>query len=163
MNKYFNVNNEKEELINLLMNFVPSSKKKAVKPLPKVEEIKVEAEKVPNSTKDRHSRDSKSGSKQVENIEIVPERKKNISENYPKKPRDEIKTEFHTIDKSNFTTIQNSNKYEHQYASLDDGQPSNSRNNNAFGSTEKQNYVSVKAQRQEKIDSIKNRRTGSTD
>ena len=30
-NKYFHINNEKQELINLLMNFVPSSKKKPSK------------------------------------------------------------------------------------------------------------------------------------
>lgn len=38
-NKYFHVNNEKQELINLLMNFVPSSKKKPVK---NKEEVKKE-------------------------------------------------------------------------------------------------------------------------
>lgn len=121
--------------------------------------LKIQIIEVISSTKNTQN-DNKN--KQVDNIEIIQSRKRNESDKHSKIHHKEIKTEINTIDKSNFTTIQNSNKVEAKYSGLDNVKADNSRNNGTFMSTDK-NYVSVKAQRQEKIDNIKNRRTGSTD
>ena len=169
VNKYFNVNNEKQELMNLLMNFEPSSKKKKTqRPKPAIE-AKRESSQANESSKQNHRSQEKPSSKQiqkhrqVENIEIVPNKHRSDSQKRPKKPREKIKTELQTIDKTHFNTIQHSNKYDqHQYSSLEDAQVPNSRNTGNFNSTEKQNFVSVKQKRQENIENVKNRRTGST-
>jgi hypothetical protein len=131
-NQYFSVNNEKQELINLLQDFVSSTKRKpkkqAIEDKPAEEKHAIQESLIEKHMKEQHEKN-----KRANDIEIVPNRARNESEKRTKKPKDEIKTELQTIDKSNFTTIQNSNKYSKpQYASLDDSQPQNSRNNNTF-------------------------------
>jgi serine/threonine protein kinase len=165
-NKYFNVNNEKQELINLLMNFVPSSKKKSTRAIADDRQTQNfnAIKRAATESNDKYpSGKPIASNKMVDNIEIIPNKHRSDSQKRSKKPREEIKTELQDIDKTHLNTIQHSNKYEHQYNSLEDASVPNSRNAGNFNSTEKQNFVSVKAQRQEKIDSIKNRRTGSTD
>lgn len=147
INKYFEISNEKQELIDLLMSFEPSSKKKNQ---PKVaqgmkEELKAKKE----TAKEKLMREFKNENKKVENIEIIPG------------SRSQDRTS--KGGKSNFQTIEPPMVQKPEFKTIDYTNPDNSRNNTTLSNIDQNGIMSLKHKKQKEINYIKNRRTGSTD
>lgn len=127
VNKYFEISNEKQELIDLLMNYEPSSKKKK-QTEQKVKEIK-------DTPKRETSKDKfKVQNKRVDNIEIVSKSKS--QERKMKNIKDEISVGNKTIDYSIVSTMKNRDEYKPEFQTVDYNQIENSRNNATFSNAE---------------------------
>ena len=147
-NKYYEVCNEKQELIDLLMNYEPT-KKKREKPKPKVIEI-------PQKTNQENSKENKEKpSTRVNNIEILPKAK---SSQRRVKKKQEVSMEYKTInhnDISNFKGINESDFQTVDYSTVNTRNASNLQNGT--------NTIASSKGRTKNITYIKSRRTGSTD
>ena len=165
INKYFNVSNEKQELINILMSFQPSNKKNAQKDSKSakepIEDCKVKREVCKEDLIKDLAQDIEP-SKKVDNIEIVNvnERQKNNIQS-----KTDYKHEKSTIDNSsNLSTLaRDKKKINQEFKTVDYEKKDNSRNLTAFGADENDKMHSLKQNAQNHINYIKNRRTGSTD
>lgn len=154
INKYFEISNEKQDLIDLLMNYEPSSKKKK-QTEQKVKEIK-------DAPKRETSKDKfKDQNKRVDNIEIVSKSKS--QERKMKNIKDEISIGNKTIDYSIVSTMKNKDEYKPEFQTVDYDQIENSRNIDTFSNIENHALTTLKNKKQKEINYIKNRRTGSTD
>lgn len=161
INKYFEISNEKQELIDLLMNFEPSSKKKNKESktieLPKEKskpKREIENEKLINEFNTQN--------KKVENIEIVPKSKS--QERKLKKPiKGEIDIGYSTIDPTSHLTTMKGDHPKPEFQTVDYTKSSNSRNNTTLTNADPNNALSIQPVSNDEISSIKNRRTGSTD
>jgi hypothetical protein len=154
INKYFEISNEKQDLIDLLMNYEPSSQKK------KSSEQKVkEIMDVPKreTSKDKY----KEQNKRVDNIEIVTKSKS--QERKVKNVRDEISIGSKTVDYTNVSTMKNHNDYKPEFQTVDYDQIDNSRNKATLSNADNYALMSLKYKKEKEIHYIKNRRTGSTD
>ena len=164
VNKYFEISNEKQELIDLLMNFEPSSKKKAASEGKTPKLFKEEEKAKRETSKEKLVKESQQQNKRVENIEIVPKSKS--QDRKPKKNlKDGFKLEYNTIDN---TSNINSMKHEKvkpgpEFQTVDYEKTDNSRNNTTFTDADTSVMMSLKHKTQKEINHIKNRRTGSTD
>ena len=82
-NKYFKITSEKQELYNLLMNFVPSSKKNSKEKEKDKNEIEIKeqnskdkANTKKETSKEKYIKKNTMEAKKVDNIEIIPIRQK---------------------------------------------------------------------------------------
>ena len=165
INKYFNVSNEKQELINILMSFQPSNKKNAQKDSKSakepIEDSKIKREVCKEDLVKDLAKDTEL-SKKVDNIEIINanERQKNNIQS-----KTDYKHEKSTIDNSsNLSTLaRDKKKINQEFKTVDYEKKDNSRNLTAFGADENDKMHSLKQNTQNHINYIKNRRTGSTD
>jgi hypothetical protein len=154
INKYFEISNEKQDLIDLLMNYEPSSQKK------KSSEQKVKE--IMDVPKRETSKDIfKEQNKRVDNIEIVTKSKS--QERKMKNIKDEISIGSKTVDYTNVSTMKNNTDYKPEFQTVDYDQIDNSRNKATLSNADNYALMSHKYKKEKEIHYIKNRRTGSTD
>jgi len=162
-NKYFEVSNEKQELIDLLMNYESSSKKSKIKKAKITENFKDDNQPKKEFSKNKMIKEFMNKNRQVENIEIVSNSKS--QERKSNKHMDNgMSIEYNTIDYcSNITSIKNEKKKPQPEFQTVDYSANVSRNNNTFVNTDKPEINSLKQKQDYEMTKIKNRRTGSTD
>lgn len=158
-NKYYEVCNEKQELMDLLMDYEPSKKKK--RSGQKVIEINHNDEnemmEEQKERKERKERKPKTITK-VNNIEIVPKSK---SQERRVKKKQDVSMEYKTIDHGDMINLKEMDEPKPEFQTVDN-MSANTRNNIQLPHTST-SITSSKRQTNKNITYIKNRRTGSTD
>ena len=152
-NKYYEVSNEKQELMDLLMNFESSTSKRKEKKKQKIEEIREEKEIIEKAKKEKEIPKNKN------KPDIVSKSK---SQEKKVKKKEDLTVEFKTIDYTENKKFKNEMKNPPiEFQTVDYGRSDNTRNNIIF-THDPDTEVSSKSKNKE-ITYIKNRRTGSTD
>lgn len=166
-NKYFDISNEKQELIDLLMSFESSSKKNKKKdskfPKESVKESVKNA--VKEASKEKYIKENKDQTKKVDNIEIVQERKVNETrprehrsqERKPKIPlKEDFKMEHHTVDhtKGHSTMAQDKKEFDPEYMTVDYSKRENSRNSTTIRNIDTDDIINRKHLKQKEVEYI---------
>lgn len=151
-NKYYAISNEKQELMDILMNFEPSTKKKNTKK-PKVVEIKDDDEAKIEIEKSEMQRETK----KVNNIEIIPKAK---SQERRSKRKEDLQVEFKTIDYTEKPRLKKEKDMPNAPLEFQTVDYHNTRNNPDLLPDPHTELHSKKKSKE--ISYIKNRRTGST-